>query len=276
MGAFAASLGVNVPEWQPVQSKEQALSQAAEWGYPVVLKGEAGSAGNEVVICHEAAALTSALTWLSGHTVFLQRHVRGANWGCGAFFHKGQITHVHCYEILKQQPAGVGAACLVRHDLEPAAVSAVADMGAALQWTGYFQCDFIRDDAGAFWFLEINPRPWGSMTAALASGIPIFQPLIDTLSGRTPVPDIVDNRGWTGGVFPKPLPHMAVMGEWFSMAMTVLSPSFWRGFPRTHRSLLTYFAKVTYWNARWALRHRPDRQKHAAERKHSGINLNAG
>lgn len=247
MARFALSLGVPVPDWVHVDDADAALRTAGEMGYPIVLKGEQGNGGSQVVICNNAQALQDGLHKLRRHETVLQRHIAGRNWACGAFFHRGVLTHVHAYEIIEQHPAGLGAATFIRHEQAPAMVQALRAMGGALRWTGYLQADFIRDAQGNFWFLEINPRPWGSITAAEAAGTPIFAPLVETLSGRTPTPWQIDDRRWSGHVFPKPLLQLAYKRHGLSMLRVLLSPAFWRGAPPTSPRLMRYFFKVMYW-----------------------------
>lgn len=247
MARFALSLGIPVPDWFHVQGPDEALHIADGMGYPVVLKGEQGNGGSQVVICDDARALRDGLQKLKHHDTVLQRHVSGRNWACGGFFHRGVLTHIHGYEIVEQHPPGLGAATFIRHEQSPAMVQALEAMGSAMTWTGYMQADFIRDDHGTFWFLEINPRPWGSITAAQAAGTPIFSPLIDTLAGRVPQPWRTDDRGWSAHVFPKPLLQLAYKRRGLRMLQTLLSPAFWRGAPRTSSNLMRYFFKVMYW-----------------------------
>lgn len=247
MAGFAAQLGIPVPQWETVQGRLEALDTAQQLGYPVVLKGEQGDGGSQVVICEDAQALQDGLLALKDKDTLLQCHVAGRNWACGGFFHQGTLTHLHSYEIVEQHPAGLGAATRIRHEHPPALVQALADMGAALQWTGYMQADFIRDAKGTFWFLEINPRPWGSITAALAAGVPMLAPLVDTLAGREPEVCQAPADGWEGHVFPKPLLQLAYQRRGLTMLKTLLSPSFWRSAPPTSPRLLRYFFKVMYW-----------------------------
>lgn len=250
MAAFARSLGVPTPEWECVHDIHHAFAVAERLGYPAVLKGEWGHAGNQVVICQDSADLRTGLKKLEGQRTLLQRHIRGASWACGGFFHRGALTHLHGYEIVQQQPVGSGPASFVRHEHPPEMVESLTKLGAALEWSGYMQADFIRDENGTFWFLEINPRPWGSMTAALAAGNPIFAPLVALLAGQTPSCGPQEAREWSACVFPKPVLGLAREHRGAEMLMTALKPSFWRGAPRTDLSLMLYFAKLMYWDWR--------------------------
>jgi len=247
MASFALSLRIPVPDWVHASSTDEALEHAQRMGFPVVLKGEQGNGGSQVVICHDAEALQEGMLKLKHHDTVLQRHIAGQNWACGGFFHRGTLTHVHGYEILAQYPEGIGAATFIRHEHPPAMVQALRDMGAALKWTGYMQADFIRDADGVFWFLEINPRPWGSITAAQAAGTPIFAPLVDTLAGVVPQPWQGEIRNWAGHVFPKPLLQLAHKRRGLDMLLVLLSPTFWRSAPRTSWRLMRYFFKAMYW-----------------------------
>lgn len=145
MARFALSLGIPVPDWIHVDDAGEALRTAEDMGYPIVLKGEQGNGGSQVVICDDARALQEGLHKLKHHDTVLQRHIAGRNWACGGFFHRGALTHVHGYELMAQHPPGLGAATFIRHDQAPEMVDALEAMGRALKWTGYMQADFIRD-----------------------------------------------------------------------------------------------------------------------------------
>ena len=41
----------------------------------------------------------------------------------------------------------------------------------AVDWRGLFMLEFLRDDEGRAWFMELNGRAWGSMALALRAGL---------------------------------------------------------------------------------------------------------
>jgi biotin carboxylase len=82
----------------------------------------------------------------------------------------------------------------------------------ALQWTGFASADFIRWRRGDYVFLEVNPRLWGSVAAAISAGVDLFTPFAELLAGGMPSPDLAFVANQEGGIFPRYL----------------LSPTSWR------------------------------------------------
>lgn len=259
MGEFAQSVGVPTPTTVRITHDAEALKLAAQMGFPIVLKGETGFAGNTVAVCDDMPALEAALQRLARHNKLLQQHVAGVNWGCGGFFVDGELIRVHAYEIVEQTPPRCGPASKVRHASEPDLICAMSALGRALHWQGFMQADFIRDANGTFWFLEINPRPWGSMTAAVAAGNDLFAPLVDVLHGIQPQAVPQPGTEWCGTVFPKPLLSQARQRQWARVAMTLMSPRYWRSAPPTDWRTFKYFLKLAYWA--WLGKHQPGAQR---------------
>ena len=65
-----------------------------------------------------------------------------------------------------QYPPLVGPASRLETVDEPALLASALAVFAALELTGLASADFIRRRNGTFAFLEVNPRPWGSISAA--------------------------------------------------------------------------------------------------------------
>jgi predicted ATP-grasp superfamily ATP-dependent carboligase len=77
---------------------------------------------------------------------------------------------------------------------ESALTSAALRVFDVLQWTGLASADFVRAADGGFHFLEVNPRPWGSIAAAADAQVDLFTPLADLMCGGTPAPDLAYTR----------------------------------------------------------------------------------
>jgi hypothetical protein len=68
--------------------------------------------------------------------------------------------------------------------------------------TGIASADFVRDGRGAYHFLELNPRPWGSIAAARDAGVDLFSPLVALWSGHSITADLLFRTGVRSAVFP--------------------------------------------------------------------------
>lgn len=261
MSAFAASVGVRVPESVAVDEHRPLAEQAARLGYPLVLKGEIGGGGEHVALCADEAALRAAQARVPPPQRLLQRLIQGRPWKAGGFYVQGRPVRRHAFEVLRQAPAHTGPPAYVRNGSPPALLDALDTMAAALAWTGYFQVDLIRDARGDFHFLEINPRPWSAMIAALPAGTPIFEPLCNHLAGREPRVALEQNDSWQGYVFPRPLSVQARALDHLGMLRTLCTPAFWRSAPPMDRHCRRFLFKCIYWDWQKARRRNAARDR---------------
>src|SRR5436309_3559890 len=82
--------------------------------------------------------------------------------------------------VATQAPAGRVHGLARRRRAGPAAALRVFH---ELRWTGLASADFIRRGCGSYAFLEVNPRPWGSIAAARSAGVDLFTPFAELLVG---------------------------------------------------------------------------------------------
>jgi acetyl-CoA carboxylase biotin carboxylase subunit len=146
--------------------------QAAAIGYPILVKAAAGGGGKGMRTVADAAALPDALAAAAREAqsafadgrVYIEkllrrpRHVEVQVFGDthGALVHLGErecsIQRRH-QKIVEESP------CPVMHDRLRAAMTGAAIAAArAVQYTGAGTIEFLLDDSGAFYFLEMNTR----------------------------------------------------------------------------------------------------------------------
>jgi len=61
-----------------------------------------------------------------------------------------------------------------------------------MKWNGVAEFDFIRDQKGAFYLLECNPRFWGTVHLTISAGLNVAQQLVNLLLLDEPVPPRAD------------------------------------------------------------------------------------
>jgi biotin carboxylase len=210
--AFLATRGVPIPEQREVDSRTSDAGLSA-LGTPVVVKGSRGRGGSTTRIAGGAAAARDAIRALEGRGVpcFLQRHVPGATYLAGGVFDDGHPLRWYTGVKRVQQPAATGPAAVIE-SLHDATLDAVARrVFAAMRVSGLASADFIRDRDGRFLFLELNPRPWGSIAAAREAGVDLFTSLAALIAGE----DLAADLSFTAGVRSTVLP------------LYLLSPACW-------------------------------------------------
>jgi hypothetical protein len=73
--------------------------------------------------------------------------------------------------IRMMNPQGSGSSACVSVVPQPDLVASAERLIRAVGWSGMFMLEFLRDDEGVPWFMEINGRPWGSMALARRAGL---------------------------------------------------------------------------------------------------------
>lgn len=189
----AARACVRVPETQTRTS-----------AFPAVVKAERGRGGDAVFIvanAREAERAHDAIRRM-GRQPVVQQYIDGPTWLVGGVFDRGTAVRLYAGRKLRQQPPRTGPASVIASESNPALLDAAQTVMRALEWTGLASCDFVQSADGAFHFLELNPRPWGSIAAAADAGVDLFGPLLTLMEGGTPAIDVRFTAGVRTEVFP--------------------------------------------------------------------------
>ncbi|WP_306048666.1 ATP-grasp domain-containing protein [Oceaniradius stylonematis] len=150
---------------------------------PVVVKPAKGSSAQGVHYVHtetERGALMAKLGERpEGHVI--QEYVSGEGVGYSGFFRDGQILTGYAHRRVFEYPI-TGGSSVVRsrydHDDLPALEALVRRLLAEVPYSGFAMFEFKRRGPGDFFFIECNPRVWGSIHQGLADGADYFAPLL--------------------------------------------------------------------------------------------------
>ena len=181
---------------------EDLRTAAAEVGYPLLVKASFGGGGRGMREVREPAALAEAVegarreaaSAFGDGTVFLERlverprHVEVQVFGDSAgstvalFERECSIQRRH-QKVVEEAPSPAVDAAL-RERLHAAAVSAAQ----AIDYVGAGTVEFLLDDAGEFWFLEMNTRLQVEHPVTEAvTGLDLVRLQLDVAAGR-PLP----------------------------------------------------------------------------------------
>jgi hypothetical protein len=204
MSDHVASLGVPTPAQSDARDH-------AELGYPCVIKGRRGRGGSatDIVVTPEEAEC--AIVRQGDDRCFAQEYVEGQTYIVGGLFDRGRPLRIHVACKVAQYPRLVGPASRLETVDEPSLLASALAVFAALEHTGLGSVDFIRRRDGTFAFLEVNPRPWGSIGAARDAGVDLFAPLGELLMGGRVQANLRYAVGVASSVFPL---YLASRDEW--------------------------------------------------------------
>src|SRR5678815_1054078 len=156
----------------PVDSEEKAQKVAKDLGYPVIIKAVAGGGGRGMRVIRAAAEMGKALKTAQREAeasfgvgdVYLEKYVENPRHievqvlgdHHGAVVHLGErecsIQRRH-QKLLEEAPS-VALTDRMRRKLR----STVVDEARAVQYTNAGTFEFLLDDKGNFFFLEVNTR----------------------------------------------------------------------------------------------------------------------
>jgi hypothetical protein len=199
----APRFGIPVPESHFASTVEEIAIHVKQFGFPVVLKGVHGSAGDVVYVATDATALGSASSklLLAGKRVLVQRFVNGPLAAAYVLYDRGEVVGYSTHLLECPFPLDVSAPTVRSRFTHPAFDAVVRAIGAATRFHGLAGIDFVQDEkTGDLYALEVNPRP----TAGFSDGPAIrafFAPLVaDFLGGDAPRARVYD--GPTSAQFP--------------------------------------------------------------------------
>jgi carbamoyl-phosphate synthase large subunit len=163
---IASELGLRTPQQSHISAIEDAVGFADLHGYPVVLKGEFGCAGQEVKICATADEIAAAFQFLNrtgnprNPRVVAQQYVQGVSAMHLAVAASGNV--LESLTLLKERthPQLTGPSSVVKLIVNDEAAHTVSSLMKKLAYSGFGHCDFILESGSqAAYLLEFNPRP---------------------------------------------------------------------------------------------------------------------
>jgi pyruvate carboxylase len=156
----------------PIEHDEQALLFAKEFGYPIIVKAAAGGGGRgmrvarsrEELLAGLSAARREAQAAFGNPTVFLERYIDRPKHIEVQVLGDGHGNLVHLFErdcsIQRRHQKVVEfapALCLTQRQRERICDSALAIAGL-VKYRSAGTCEFLLDQQGRFYFIEMNPR----------------------------------------------------------------------------------------------------------------------
>jgi predicted ATP-grasp superfamily ATP-dependent carboligase len=112
--------------------------------------------------------------------VILQQYIKGIGIGASFIFSKDNnlITFFGHKRILERFPEG-GPSVIAETYFHPEAIIQGYRLLRALNWQGIAMTEFKLSHDGKLYFMEVNPRFWGTLPLAIASGIDFPKILVE-------------------------------------------------------------------------------------------------
>jgi predicted ATP-grasp superfamily ATP-dependent carboligase len=174
---LAETKGIPIPTTWFIESMAQLDALIDSFPYPVVIKPKTGSGALGVSYIQHPQDLKKR--YLAIHRQYpyplIQERIpsEGPGYGVSLLFDENSTVKASfVHKRLREYPVTGGASTLresIRHDeIRDMAVSLLTELG----WFGVAMVEFKQDPRdGVFKLMEINPRFWGSLALAIASGV---------------------------------------------------------------------------------------------------------
>lgn len=146
--------------------------------YPVVLKG-AKEVGKNIVTyvnsVHELIESYNTLLELHslprGYEILLQEYIDGGGYGYFGNYINGHVIDFYMHKRIREYPVSGGASTCAEIYHDEKLMKYGHDILSHLKWTGVAMVEFRKDYVnGEYYFLEINPKFWGSIGLGLRAG----------------------------------------------------------------------------------------------------------
>jgi predicted ATP-grasp superfamily ATP-dependent carboligase len=194
VGASAAEVGLDPPEGRVCTGASEALAAASGFGFPLFVKPvrtvieRAGAVQRRAaVLAYDQTVLTRAAEVFG--TCIVQEPAGGPVLSfAGVATDEGITAHVVSrYE--RTWPPDAGNVCFSETIASPPGLcERVAALVDRLQWQGLFELELIERGGGRYSAIDFNPRVHGSLSIAVAAGVPLPALWCSWLLGEDPRP----------------------------------------------------------------------------------------
>ena len=131
--------------------------------------------------------LRSTVSSIPDVSWLVQPYIRGTLAAVSGVAWNGEVICSHHQLAERIYPVDCGISAYAKSvPPDPELDSAIVELMASLCWSGLFQVQFIRTEEGLF-VIDVNPRMYGSLALAVASGLNLPAIWVDLLLGRRPV-----------------------------------------------------------------------------------------
>lgn len=155
---LAKNLGVKIPKMFDANKKIE--------NFPVVIKGSKESGH-----IHYANSFKE-LSEFKTEDCMVQEYIPGEGYGFFALFNKGEVRAFFMHKRIREYPITGGPSTTAESIYDQKLKEFGLKLLESLNWHGVAMVEFKKDSRdGEFKLMEINPKFWGSLDLAIASGV---------------------------------------------------------------------------------------------------------
>jgi hypothetical protein len=186
--AAAGDLGCHAPAFLENPDTAAAAAFAAAQGYPVAVKIDGLWAGAGITRCDDQPALEAALAAAEGRSHVVQRFITGSASSVVVAGLGGRAIGAFAYAKAAPTRNPYGPATLARAIDRPDLLRTAVSLFERFGLNGFAGVDFIIDEAGEAFLLEVNPRITPMSHLGRVFGTDLVSAWIAAMEGRPPPP----------------------------------------------------------------------------------------
>lgn len=175
--ALADSLGIPIPHTIRPQAKDEIIAFAREHPGPLVFKN-IRSSGARAVCMIQPECLDEMLPRVLRQCarrfedLIVQEFIQATGYGVSMLFDHGKMKAKFAHRRLRERSPSGGPSTMRQSVRQPALEAHAEKLLRHVGYHGVAMVEFKHDEvSGRSWFLEVNPRWWGSVALAIRSGI---------------------------------------------------------------------------------------------------------
>lgn len=174
---IARQIDIPVPITIVPSSMIEIESFIAEHGHPVIFKKNVSSSAKGVYYLREAFRKQSVVEFLKKHQLRfgefqLQKVVIGTGYGVSLLMNNGELRALFTHKRLRERIVTGGPSTLRMSTGNSMLEDHAVKLLSSVKFHGVAMVEFkYNEETGESWFLEVNPRFWGSVGLAVQAGV---------------------------------------------------------------------------------------------------------
>ncbi len=188
--SLAEKIGIPIPKTFKINSLAEL--KEIETDFPVVIKSSFESGTNVVEYAFSKNEMIQKFeTMVAKHRFkpedypIIQQYITGEGYGFFAYYDNGICKAFFMHHRLREYPVTGGASVCAESFYDEVLATTGKKLLDALKWDGVAMVEFKKHSDGEYKLMEINPKFWGSLELALASGVNFPEMLLKRAKGET-------------------------------------------------------------------------------------------